>query len=192
MRTLYIGQNSLAAKGASVIRDVDHRSIYLLIGKWGRRQDALSLYRISGDLIAELRQTTLGIRPQFDIYQHNQKIGSLSRHIGLFNEMIYISSLHWLVVGNFHSGNYRVYHGTSLVMESHRQDDQRILTVTAEKDEPVCICIAATLDHWAHRRSMIRSPFPARWRLNLEGGAEDFKGLHAHYQLSRKIKPRIH
>lgn len=190
MRTLYIGQHSLAAKGASVIRDADHRSVYLLIGKWGRRQDALSLYQISGDLLAELKQTTLGLRPQFDIYFHNQKVGTLSRHVGFLNEMIYVSSLRWLVVGNFNSGNYRIYHGTSLIMESHPAGDQRLLSVTRQEDEPVCICVAATLDHWAHRRNPVKTLFPNRWRLAPGSGTADFKGLRAHFVWDR-ISDRI-
>ncbi|WP_054660655.1 LURP-one-related/scramblase family protein [Secundilactobacillus kimchicus] len=190
MRTLYIGQHSLAAKGASVIRDADHRSVYLLIGKWGRRQDALSLYQISGDLLAELRQTTLGLRLNSTFISIIKKSEPSPDTLVFLNEMIYVSSLRWLVVGNFNSGNYRIYHGTSLIMESHPAGDQRLLSVTRQEDEPVCICVAATLDHWAHRRNLVKTLFPNRWRLAPGGGTADFKGLRAHFVWDR-ISDRI-
>lgn len=161
MRTLYIRQESLAAKGASVVRDADKRSVYLLIGKWGRHSDALSLYQISGDLLAELRQTSLGLLPRFDIYDHGEKVGAISKRFGFMHEMIYISSLHWLIVGNFLSGHYKIYHGTTTIMTSDGDGDLRQMTIASQHLEPICICIAATLDHWANRRSHLKLPSKA-------------------------------
>lgn len=161
MRTLYIRQDSLAAKGASVVRDADKRSIYLLIGKWGRHQDALSLYQISGDLLAELKQTSLGLLPRFDIYYQGEKVGAISKRLGFFNEMIYISNLHWIIVGNFVTGNYKVFHGTTTIMNSQGDGDLREMQIVNKKLEPICICIAATLDHWANRRSNVKFPSKA-------------------------------
>ncbi|GAA3611758.1 LURP-one-related/scramblase family protein [Secundilactobacillus similis] len=189
MRTLYIRQDSLATKGASVVRDADKRSIYLLIGKWGRHQDALSLYQISGDLLAELKQTSLGILPRFDIYYHNQKVGAISKHLGLLNEVIYVSNLHWLIVGNIVTGDYRIYHGTTLIMTSQGDGDLRALTVENRRQEPVCICIAATLDHWASHRRKLQLP-KRTWRASFNVPM-DMRGNRAwrYEQHSKKRTP---
>lgn len=166
MRTLYIRQDSLAAKGASVVRDEDRRSIYLLVGKWGRHQDALSLYQISGDLLAELRQTSLGLLPHFDIYYQGEKVGAISKRLGFFNQMIYISNLHWIIVGNLVSGNYKIYHGTTMIMNSRGDGDLREMKIATQELEPICICIAATLDHWASGHSQLKTPAQA-WHATL-------------------------
>jgi uncharacterized protein YxjI len=167
MRALYIRQDSLSAKGASVVRDADKRSIYLLIGKWGRHQDALSLYQISGDLLAELRQTSLGLLPHFDIYYQGNKVGAISKHLGFFNEMIYINNLHWIIVGNFVSGNYKIYHGTTTIMTSRSDGDLREMQIISQSLEPICVCIAATLDHWASGHSQLTNPAQA-WHASLK------------------------
>lgn len=191
MRALYIRQDSLAAKGASVVRDADRRSIYLLVGKWGRHQDALSLYQISGDLLAELRQTSLGLLPRFDIYYQGEKVGAISKRLGFFNEMIYISNLHWIIVGNFVTGNYKIYHGTTTIMNSRSAGDLREMQISSENLEPICICLAATLDHWASGHSQLKNPAQA-WHASLKRQM----GLHGsrawHYANHRTWHRIIH
>lgn len=187
MRTLYIRQDSLAAKGASVVRDANKQSRYLLIGKWGRRQDALSLYQISGDLLAELRQTTLGLRPHFDIYLHNEKVGTISKRLGFLSEMIYISNLHWIVVGNFNTGNYKIYHGTQVIMTSQTDGDLRSMTISKQSLEPICICIAATLDHWASRHNHLKLP-SLGWHSSLNTSLN--MGGNRAWRYERRLHPR--
>lgn len=150
MRTLYIEQTSLETKITRVIRDIDKHPIYLLIGNWGRCQNTFSVCEIIGNVLAEIRQTTFGVRPKFNIYKQNKKVGTLSQYFDFFNEVIFITSLHWIIIGNLNSGYYRIYHGTLLIMEYHQTSYQCILSITNKKYEPICICIAAVLDYWAH------------------------------------------
>ena len=185
MRTLYVRKDSLSAKGATVVRDEDHRSIYLLIGRWGRRPDTLSLYQISGTLMAELRQTNLGLLPQFDIYYQNQKVGRIAKRFGFFNEFIYISNLRWIVVGNFLTGHYKIYHGTTTIMTADADDDQMHITCSQKSYEPVCLCIAATRDHWANRRTKFKLPGQA-WDVSFNV-PNDMRGNRAwHYEHAHK------
>ena len=58
MRKLYFSRNSFA-QGARIVRDAHNQSHYLLVGRWGRRQDALSLYAIQGELPVSYTHLTL-------------------------------------------------------------------------------------------------------------------------------------
>ncbi|AVK64569.1 hypothetical protein C5Z26_10820 [Lactobacillus sp. CBA3606] len=151
MRQLYFSRNSFA-KGARVIRDAHDQSHYLLVGRWGRRQDALSLYAIQGELLAEIKQTSLGILPKFDLYYNRQNVGSISRTFGFWHEMIYVRKLRWIIMGSLNTESYRIYHGTELVMTMRpvvtTNGEAFELTITDQVTEPLCICIAAILDHW--------------------------------------------
>lgn len=162
MRTLYIHQHTTDLRGATTVKDTDGQTAYLLVGKWGLRNDVLSLYAVSGELLAEIRQLTLGILPKFAIYQNHQQIGVIGKSLGVFREVIYIHGLNWIIVGNMLKESYRVYHGTQLIFsfKSQASDGQTfgILQVTDERYEPVSIVISGVLSHWARRSDKLSMP----------------------------------
>lgn len=162
MRTLYIHQHANDLRGATTVKDEHNNTAYLLVGKWGLRQDVLSLYATSGELLAEIRQLTLGILPKFAIYQNHRQIGVIGKSLGFLREVIYIRGLSWIIVGNVLKESYRVYHGTQLVFifKSQVQDGQTysVLQVTDERLEPVCIVISGVLNHWARRSDKLSMP----------------------------------
>ncbi|KRM13570.1 hypothetical protein ABTQ33_09390 [Paucilactobacillus suebicus] len=170
MRTLYIHQHTNDLRGATTVKDGDNNTIYLLVGKWGMRQDVLSLYETSGELLAEIKQLTLGLLPKFAIFQNNRQIGVIGKSLGFVREVIYIRGLNWIIVGNVISESYRVYHGTQLVFsfKSQVQDGQTysILQVADEDLEPVCVVISAVLNHWARRSDKISMPKKAEMLFN--------------------------
>ncbi|ETY75148.1 hypothetical protein LFAB_03430 [Lactiplantibacillus fabifermentans T30PCM01] len=151
MRKLYFSRNSFA-KGARIVRDAHDQSHYLLVGRWGRRQDALSLYAIQGELLAEIKQTSLGLLPKFDLYYNRQNVGSISKTLGFWHEMIYVRKLRWIIMGSLNTESYRIYHGTDLVMTMRpvvtSNGEAFELEIAEETIEPICICVAAILDHW--------------------------------------------
>ncbi|MFB9768399.1 LURP-one-related/scramblase family protein [Lactiplantibacillus modestisalitolerans] len=151
MRQLYFSRNSFA-EGARVVRDAHKQSHYLLVGRWGRRQDALSLYAIQGELLAEIRQTSLGLLPKFDLYYNRQNVGSISKTFGFWHEMLYVRKLRWIIMGSLSAEHYRIYHGTTLIMTMRpvvtTNGEAFELSISDQQLEPICICIAAILDHW--------------------------------------------
>jgi uncharacterized protein YxjI len=163
MRKLYFSRNSFA-KGARIVRDGHNQSHYLLVGRWGRRQDALSLYAIHGELLAEIKQTSLGLLPKFDLYYNRQNVGSISKTLGFWHEMIFVRKLRWIIMGSLNSESYRIYHGTELVMTMRpvvtSNGEAFELAITDESTEPLCICIAAILDHWQKPTNRERSRLP--------------------------------
>lgn len=166
MRKLYIHQHLNDLRGATVIKDEHGVSTYLLVGKWGLRQDVLSLYAIDGDLLAEIRQLTLGILPKFSIYQNHKQIGTVGKSLGFLREVIYIRGLNWIIVGNTLRDSYRVYHGTQLVFSfkpvKFTSGYYHELTVVDQDLEPVAIVVASVLDHWARKQD--RQPKKVRQR----------------------------
>ncbi|KIS03920.1 LURP-one-related/scramblase family protein [Paucilactobacillus wasatchensis] len=155
MRKLYVHQHSNDLRGATVIKDENGTATYLLVGKWGLRQDVLSLYAIDGDLLAEIRQLTLGLLPKFSIYQNHQQVGTVSKSLGFLREVIYIRGLNWIIVGNTLRDSYRVYHGTQLVFSfrpvKFTNGYFHELVVVDQELEPISIVVASVLSHWARK-----------------------------------------
>lgn len=170
MRTLYIHQHTSDLRGATTVKDDQNQTVYLLVGKWGLRQDVLSLYAVSGELLAEIRQLTLGILPKFAIYQDHQQVGVIGKSLGVFKEVIYIRGLNWIIVGNMLKESYRVYHGTQLIFsfQSQTQGGQTfgILEVTDKRLEPISIVISGVLSHWARRSDKLTMPTKRGLRFN--------------------------
>ncbi|VDG23338.1 LURP-one-related/scramblase family protein [Lactiplantibacillus mudanjiangensis] len=184
MRKLYFSRNSFA-KGARIVRDAHNQSHYLLVGRWGRRQDALSLYAIQGELLAEIKQTTLGLLPKFDLYYNRQNVGSISKTLGFWHEMIYVRKLRWFVIGSLNTESYRIYHGTELVMSMQpvttTNGEAFELVISDPTTEPLCICIAAILDHWQKPTNRRQQRLPESG-YNVTFGESNYT-LHPHDKL---------
>lgn len=166
VRKLYIHQHANDLRGASVIKDEYGKSRYLLVGKWGIRQDVLSLYSMDGSLLAEVKQLSFGLLPKFSIYQDHQQVATVGKSLGFVREVIYIRGLNWIIVGNIISDSYKIFHGASLIFSlqpvKFSSGYYHELSVTEPEDEPVAILIASVLDHWARKgdrkTSRFRSP----------------------------------
>ncbi len=61
MQRFYLKSQGLENKGATTVSDENHNSKYLLVGKWGIKRDALSVYDMQGQLRAELKQIAVGL-----------------------------------------------------------------------------------------------------------------------------------
>jgi uncharacterized protein YxjI len=184
MRTLYL-KNRANDHSATIIHDNHEQACYLLTGKWGLRHDALSLYTMQGQLLAEIKQLSLGLMPKFALYQNRQRIGTIGKSLGFVREIIYIHDLNWVIVGNAFTNHYRVFRNNHIVFTMDPEQASAgmycRLTVTQEADEPMAILVACVLNHWAHKHSAKRSPrrLP-NWRFNRSATPEIgcFKNLH--------------
>ncbi|WP_295729640.1 LURP-one-related/scramblase family protein [uncultured Limosilactobacillus sp.] len=154
MRTLYL-KNRSNDHSATIIHDNFDQACYLLTGKWGIRNDALSLYTMQGQLLAELKQLSLGLMPKFAIYQNRQRMGTIGKSFGFVREFIYIHGLNWVIVGNAFTNRYRIFRNNHLVftMEPEQSHLYCRLTINQQSDEPIAILIACVLDHWANKRT---------------------------------------
>lgn len=117
MRTLYLREHGGQRQATTIVHDEFNNACYLLTGKWGLRQDVLSLYTMQGSLLAEVKQVTLGLWPKFVLYQNRQRVGVIAKSLGFVRQVIYIRGLNWMVVGSPLSDRYRVYQGNRLVFQ---------------------------------------------------------------------------
>lgn len=162
MRQLYIRDRSTDLNSATVIHDESGHSCYLLAGKWGIRYDALSLYTMSGELLAEAKQLTLGLTPKFALYLNQRQVGTIGKSLGLFHELIYIRGLNWIVVGSLVSGRFKVFCGSRLIFAIEPVPNTggfcSRLSVTNQADEPLSILTATIINRWArhHDRQLLR------------------------------------
>lgn len=153
MGILYLPDLQTSVRTTTIIHDGHEQPHYLLSGKWGRYQDALSLYTMGGQLLAEVRQLSLGFSPRFALYQGRERVGTMAKSFGFIREFLYIRGLHWVVVGAPLTGRYRVFAGNRLVFFTAPVSGGRYtrISVGADDDEPLAILVAAVLNHWAHR-----------------------------------------
>ncbi|MRN07608.1 hypothetical protein EAI26_09485 [Lactobacillus sp. 0.1XD8-4] len=155
MRQLYIRDRSTDLHGTTVIRDKNGKSCYLLVGKWGIRHDALSLYAIDGALLAEVKQLSLGLLPKFALYVNRQRVGTIGKGFGLVQQVVYIRDINWIIVGSPLTSRYRVFCGSHLVFSIHpvklSSGYCHELKVNNKNDEPLAILVASILNHWARR-----------------------------------------
>ncbi|WP_283583028.1 LURP-one-related/scramblase family protein [Limosilactobacillus difficilis] len=165
MRKLYL-RDRATDSSATVICDQDGQQIYLLTGKWGFRHDALSLYTMSGDLLAEVRQLSLGITPKFALYQNHQRVGTVGKSLGFLKEIVYIQGISWLIVGNGINNHYRFLQGSRLIATLAPVDKTGLnvaeLKVYDQADEPLAILVATILNHWSHNGD--KAPLISRFR----------------------------
>ena len=155
MRTLYLREHGGQRQATPIVHDEFNNACYLLTGKWGLRQDVLSLYTMQGSLLAEVKQVTLGLWPKFVLYQNRQRVGVIAKSLGFVRQVIYIRGLNWMVVGSPLSDRYRVYQGNRLVFSTSPLEDTgglyQAVHIADQDEEPLAILVATILNHWAHR-----------------------------------------
>lgn len=148
---LYMKQAYVSIQNRIIVKDEKGKDIFLIIGKWGRIGDGLSLYAMDGTLLVEVKQTVLSLFPKFDVYVAGKKIASITKHPGIKGPYFKVSRLNWLVTGDFYNHHYRVHHPTRPVMTMEKAylafGDFYALSVNQSQDVPICLSIAVIVDH---------------------------------------------
>lgn len=152
----FIQEQQLSNVTRTLVKDEDGKSLFLLVGRWGTRGDALSLYTMSGELVASIRQTSFAFGSRFDLYKGFEKVGVLRKILNLNADFYYIQHLHWNVLGDIRNHHYSIYQVNRKVMEMNKatlfSGDYFSLNVTNDEDAPLCICVAAVLDYWLYNK----------------------------------------
>ncbi|WP_282708841.1 LURP-one-related family protein [Ligilactobacillus sp. Marseille-Q7487] len=155
MRTLYSRRNALITQRSITIKDEHGQIAYLITGDRGKQQDVLTVFSIHGEILAQIKQKNFGIFPRFDLYQGNQHVGSLRRYYGIGREILFVKGLNWLILGNIFTFNYKIYHAKTCLMtiSEVKLTKGKYLEFWFKEinDEPIGLCLAAILDHWAQK-----------------------------------------
>lgn len=162
MVRLYINDAYMSMQNRMIVKTPSGKDKYLIVGKWGRARDALSLYAMNGERLVEARQTVLSIFPKFDFYVDDQKLGTVKKipgFQGLKQPYYLVSHLNWLVSGNFVERQYIVSHHKEVIMrvEKHYsfQGDFYVLEIEKEEYAPICCVLAVIIDHYSSEKDSI-------------------------------------
>lgn len=162
MSRLYINHAYMSMQNRMIVKTASGKDKYLIVGKWGRARDALSLYAMNGDRLVEAKQTMLSIFPKFDFYVNDQKLGSVKKipgFHGLKQPYYLFSHLNWFISGDFVEQQYVVRHHTEVVMhvEKHYsfQGDFYILDIEKEEYAPICCLLAVIIDHYSSEKDTL-------------------------------------
>ena len=159
MATYYIEQSLLSAKVRTLIKDDKNQPAYLLVGSWGSKGDSVSVYHLDGRLLAKAKQTTLSVRPQFDLFMHHEKVGVLKRLFFWQRDFYFIKKLNWLAIGDIKKQKYQIYYLNDKLFEMTQvKRGNRVffkMIVPDEKLAPLCICLVSVLDYWARKGTKV-------------------------------------
>ena len=56
MSEFFIQDRQLSSITRTIVKDEKGKSLFLMVGRWGTKGDALSLYRLDGTLVASIKQ----------------------------------------------------------------------------------------------------------------------------------------
>lgn len=115
---------------------------------------------LSADTLGEARQSSLNLLPRYTLVVDEQEVGQINRLAGVWREVLFVSGLNWLLVGDITRNQYTGYHGSKKVLTVDTlatADDANyfIVDVTESNDEVPALLVAATLNRW--RKVSIRA-----------------------------------
>ena len=106
MSEFFIQEQQLGKVTRTIVKDQAGRSLFLLVGRWGTRGDALSLYAMNGEILASIKQVSWTFGTRFELYQRFEKVGTLRKLFNLNADFYYVQGLHWAVVGDIKAHQY--------------------------------------------------------------------------------------
>ena len=146
MSEFFIQDRQLSSITRTIVKDEKGKSLFLMVGRWGTKGDALSLYRLDGTLVASIKQISFTFGTRFEIYKDFEKVGTLQKIFNWPGDFYYIQQLHWAVQGDIYKTIMEMVKATLMT------GDYYVIDVGNDEDAPVCICIAAIMDYWLYNR----------------------------------------
>ena len=136
------------------VRDNRGQIIYIIEGRWGRKNDITSIYELNGDLIMSVKQTKSAPLPVFQLYTNDKDIASMRKHPGLFgirDSYFTIHPLNWTVTGDFEDLYFTMHNSDEkLIMECEKDIYNTYavyeLLIAEEVHVPVCALLATLFD----------------------------------------------
>lgn len=169
MSEYFIQEQQLVNLTRTVVKDINGKSIFLLIGHWGTKGDVLSLYQMNGELVASIRQVSFIFGTRFDLYKEFKKVGVLRKLLSIYADFYYIEQLHWTVIGDIKNHCYTIYHMNHQIMKMDRvilfSGDYFHLDIKQDENAPLCICIAVILDYWLYNKKKQPNPSSIGWEV---------------------------
>jgi uncharacterized protein YxjI len=158
MIQLFIKENSNNNQHMTV-RDNRGQFLYFIEGRWGRKDDIMSIYDVEGQHLMTLKQQKLSPIPTFDIFENSDKTGTMRKHPGLFGIRDSYFTVHphdWVITGDFEELYFTAYQENDLIMECDKDltngENVYELKVENEEDAPLCALISTIFDHYSRKK----------------------------------------
>lgn len=79
MSEFFIQEKQLGRATRTIVKNEKGHSLFLMVGRWGTKGDALSLYAMNGDLVAHIKQISLTFGTRFELYKEFEKVGTMQK-----------------------------------------------------------------------------------------------------------------
>lgn len=156
MVRLFIKEEYMSMQNRMIVKDVSGHDTYLIVGKWGRAGDALSIYSLDGTRLAEAKQKKLSLFPTFELKVNGERIGRIKKRPGIHGikkPYFTVSRLNWLITGDFEAQKYTVRQQTNVIMRLEKNysfiGDFYALRINKDEMAPICCLISVIVDHYS-------------------------------------------
>ncbi len=141
------------------VRDSKGQIIYLIEGDWGRKDDAINLYKVNGTLILQAKQTNFSPFFKFDLFQPDKKIGLIRKHpglLGLRDAFFTVQPHNWVIHGDFDELNFIAVENDELIMECTKFISSAnylySLKVNNHSNLSLASLVTVLLDHYSRKK----------------------------------------
>lgn len=155
MTRLFIHKEYASLQDKMIVKNEQGQEVYLIVGKWGRLGDKLTIYTLDGRRLVEAKQVVLSLFPKFQLYQDGKKIGSLKKRPGLKGikkPFFTVTRLNWTITGDYDKQIFTVRRFGRRILTIQKtmsySGEQYMLTFQNERLAPVACVVAPLLDHY--------------------------------------------
>lgn len=159
MIRLYIKEKDMTTENRMFVKRETGEDLYLIVGKYGRMKDALSLYTLNGERLVEIKQKTLSVFPTFDLKINKKPFGKINKYpgvLGIYKPRFKVTKLNWVATGDFVKRNYTVRRNAKKIMEVNKNTtafgEYYILTIHEDDAAPLCCLLSVIIDHYSPLR----------------------------------------
>lgn len=152
------------AEHNALVRVTDERNQphYLIQSLRSFELNGVRVLSLSADTLGEAHQSSLKLLPSYTLTNGtgDETIGQINRLVGVWREVLFVSGLNWLVVGDITQNQYNVFRGNKkvwVVDTLNRADDADyfVVDVADPANEVPALLVAAVLNRW--RKVPLRS-----------------------------------
>lgn len=161
MIRLLVKENKMD-KHRLTVRDDSGQILFLIEGRWGRKNDIINLFDIHGDLILQAKQINLSPFFQFELFQARKKIGTIRKHPGFFglrDAFFTIQPQNWLIKGDFEELYFEVFKEEKMIMTATKMISNAnflfSLYIKQDEDFALASLVTVLLDHYSREKDAI-------------------------------------
>ncbi len=171
MSEFFIQEKQLGRATRTIVKNEKGHSLFLMVGRWGTKGDALSLYAMNGDLVAHIKQISLTFGTRFELYKEFEKVGTMQKIFNWPGDFYYIRRLHWTVQGDIYNHQYQIHHFNQQIMKMDKATLFQEITMywisQMMKMLLFVFVLLAVLDYWLYRKNKNKEkPLSYRFDVN--------------------------